>query len=296
MTNHGEASPTAAEADPYRTLKARQRAVWALGDYPKTAREVLSELGRGLVAACGIARGQRVLDVAAGAGNVAIPAAETGAEVVASDFTVELFTAGRREAATRGVRLDWVQADAEALPFGDGEFDVVTSCIGAMFAPNQQKAAGELVRVCRAGGTIGMINWTPQGWVGGSFGIFARYDPPPPPGVFSPFLWGTEEHVRALFGDRVEALETKKKKLLVDQFREPVEACDYYKTHFGPAIATYANVADDPERTAMLDRELLEHGQRTNLARPGDPARYEFEYLLVVARKASGGKARASHG
>ena len=137
--------------------------MWALGDYHTFAKQTVWELGPVLVAACGISAGQRVLDVAAGTGNVAIRAAEAGAQVVASDLTPENFEAGRREASAREVELEWVEADAEALPFVDGEFDVVTSSFGAMFAPDHQKVADELLRVCRPGGTIGMINFTPEG-------------------------------------------------------------------------------------------------------------------------------------
>src|SRR5438270_5170140 len=135
-------------------LKAAQRLMWGLGDYHRVAVETISQFGPELVAACGIGPGQRVLDVAAGAGNIAIPAAEAGAEVIASDLTPELFEPGRRDAAARGVELEWVEADAEALPFDDGEFDVVTSAAGAMFAPDHAAVARELLRVCRPGGTI----------------------------------------------------------------------------------------------------------------------------------------------
>ena len=146
--------------------------------------------------------GQHVLDVAAGTGNVAIRAAEAGARVVASDLTPENFDAGRDEACRRDVELDWVEADAEALPFADGEFDVVTSSVGAIFAPDHQAVADELVRVCRPGGTIGMLNFTPEGLAGRLLRRVRPLPPPPPPGALPPLLWGSEEHVRELFGDR----------------------------------------------------------------------------------------------
>ena len=181
--------------------------MWALGDYHSFAKQTVWEVGPVLVEACGIRAGQRVLDVAAGTGNVAIRAAATGAEVVASDLTPENFEAGRREARAQGVELEWVEADAEALPFGDGEFDVVTSSFGAMFAPDHQKVADELLRVCRPGGTIGMANFTPEGPAADFFETLARYAPPSPEGALSPLLWGSEEHVRELFGDRAESLQ-----------------------------------------------------------------------------------------
>ena len=159
--------------------------IWALGDYPAVARDVVWDLGSALVSACDIAPGGRVLDVGAGTGNAAIRAAEAGAQVVASDLEPALVEAGRR--AANGAPIEWVVADAQALPFADGEFDAVLSCIGAMFAPDHRATAAELARVCRPGGTIGMLNWTPEGMVGGFFGVFAPYAPladgPPPVGL-----------------------------------------------------------------------------------------------------------------
>src|ERR1700754_2205716 len=150
------ASQTTFSAVEDRDFKAGQRAMWALGDYHEFARRALWGFGSELVEACAIGPGQRVLDVAAGSGNVAIRAAQAGAEVVASDLTPENFETGRREAAAHGVQIEWVEADAEALPFADGEFDVVTSAFGAVFAPRHQVVADELLRVCRPGGTIGL--------------------------------------------------------------------------------------------------------------------------------------------
>jgi ubiquinone/menaquinone biosynthesis C-methylase UbiE len=140
------------------TVNASARAMWALGDYHRFATETVWELGPVLVTACGVSAGQRVLDVAAGTGNVAIRAAQTGASVVASDVTPENFDAGRRAASAAGVDLEWIEGDAAALPFADDEFDVITSCFGVMFAPDHAAAASELLRVCRPGGVIGLIN------------------------------------------------------------------------------------------------------------------------------------------
>jgi SAM-dependent methyltransferase len=259
--------------------------IWALGDYRTLAREVLAGLGPRLVAACGVAPGQRVLDVGAGTGVAAIPAAEAGAEVVAVDVTPELIEAGRAEAATRPVTIEWREADAQDLPFPDGEFDVVMSCIGAMFAPDHRATADEMLRVCRPGGTIGMINWTPDGSIGEFFRVFAGYAPPPPPGSLPPALWGTQAHARELFGDRVESLATRPESLPVERFADPAEYRAYYKDKFGPTIATYAHVADRPELVAALDRDFLSYAERANVNGPGQRARYEYEYLLTVARK-----------
>ena len=190
---------------PYRRPMESTTTIWALGDYHRIAKDLYWSYGPTLVAACGISPGQRVLDVAAGTGNVAIRAAQAGASVVASDLEPAQFEAGRREAQACGVELEWVQADAAALPFADGEFDVVTSSAGAIFAPDHQATADELVRVCRPGGTIGMLTFTPEGMAGEFFELFGRYAPPPEPGEQDPILWGDEEHVRELFGDRARA-------------------------------------------------------------------------------------------
>lgn len=276
----------AAEPRADRELKARHRAMWASGDYPRLTRDVISDLGPTLVTASGITAGQRVLDVGAGSGNAAIPAAELGASVVASDLTPELLDAGRVAAAARGVELEWIEADAEALPFDDDEFDVVLSCIGAMFAPDHQAVADELVRVCRPGGTIGMLNWRPGGTVEAFFGVFAPYNPPPPPGARSPLAWGTEEHLRELFGARVESLRLERDALVIDHFAKPDDLPAYFKRNFGPAIAAYANVADAPERTAGLDLDFLTYAERWNRGAPDGAVRYEYEYLLAVGQKA----------
>ena len=265
-------------------VRAAVRTMWALGDYNRFTTELDSQLGRDLVEACEIGAGQRVLDVAAGSGNVAIRAAEAGANVVASDITVENMQAGEREASKRGVELQWVEADAQALPFGDGEFDVVTSSAGAMFAPDQQAVADDLLRVCRPGGTIGMANFTPNGLAAEFFGVLGPYLPPPPPDAASPLLWGNEAHVRELFGDRVSSLEASEREL-VETVRAPVEYCEFYKQTFGPVIAAFASVEDEPERGAALDREFLDFATNANAGPPEGPTELRFEYLLVLARK-----------
>jgi ubiquinone/menaquinone biosynthesis C-methylase UbiE len=274
---------TIVERDADRELKAKHRALWASGDYPAVAVELIPELGPELVRACGVRAGQRVLDVAAGSGNAAIPAAALGATVTASDLTPELFDAGRRIAAERGVDLDWVEADAEALPFEDGSFDVVMSCVGAMFAPRHQVTADELIRVCRPGGTIGMINWTPQGFIGNLFKTMKPYAPPPPPGASPAPLWGDEQHVRELFGDRVTDLETRRQVVALDYRTDPTEFREYWKAKYGPTIATYRFNADRPERVAELDRDFL---QFLSTWQGTAGAGYAAEYLLLTARKA----------
>jgi ubiquinone/menaquinone biosynthesis C-methylase UbiE len=273
---------TTAETD--RQAKAATRQAWALGDYHRFAKETVWEVGPVLVEACGIGRGQRVLDVAAGTGNTAIRAAKAGAEVVASDLTPENFEAGRLEAAAQGVELEWVEADAEALPFPDGDFDVVTSSFGAIFAPNHQAVADEMLRVCRPGGTIGILAFTPEGLISDFFGALAPYMQPPPPGAQPPPLWGRAEHVRKLFGDRIESLEMARGEY-IERADTPQTYREFFKETFGPVVATYAALADQPDRLEALDRDFLEFATRSNRGAVDGPAEYPYEYLSVVARK-----------
>jgi SAM-dependent methyltransferase len=269
--------------DADRALKAKHRAMWALGDYAAVAAEVVSELGPVLVEACGVGPGDRVLDVAAGSGNATIPAALAGARAVASDLTPELLETGRRLAEQRGVDIEWRVADAEDLPFADGEFDTVLSCLGVMFAPHHQASADELLRVCRAGGTVGLVSWTPEGFIGQMFATMKPYAPPPPPGAQAPPLWGNEEHVRALFGDGVTDVVARRQAVRVDRFRTPADFRDYFKARYGPTIAAYRGIADDPERVAALDRDLADLARRHD--RGTQTTVLDWEYLLFTARK-----------
>ncbi len=174
-------------------LKTKHRAMWALGDYPAVAAQIIPTLGPIVVDAADVRPGDRVLDVAAGDGNAAIPAALVGAQVVATDLTPELLDHGKKLARERGADLEWHEADAEALPFDDDVFDTVLSCVGVMFAPHHQNSADELVRVCRPGGTLGLLSWTPEGFIGQMFATMKPYLPPPPSGVQPPPLWGDED-------------------------------------------------------------------------------------------------------
>lgn len=261
-------------------LKARHRAMWASGDYPLMVDTFLLPLGPRLVEACGIGPGMRVLDVAAGTGNASIPAAQRGARVTAGDLTPELFDAGRPRAQAEGVELEWVEADAEALPFADGSFDVVMSSIGAMFAPHHRDVAEEFVRVCRKGGTIGMLSWTPEGMIGALFRTMGPFAPAPPPGAQPPPLWGSEEHVHELFGDRVEWRTRERDVLEITAFVQPRDYGEHFKAYYGPTIVARAN-AQRNDREGEFDEALNRFCDDWNLGSP-ERAGFEQEYLLAV--------------
>lgn len=262
----------------------RLRALWALGDYAAVAAEVIPDLGARLVEACGIEPGHRVLDVAAGTGNAAIPAALAGAAVVACDLTPELLEAGRAAAAERGAELEWWEGDAEAMAFDDGAFDAVLSCVGVMFAPDHVAAADELLRVCAPGGVVGLVSWTPEGFVGQMLATVKPYLPPTPAGARSPAWWGSEDYVRELLGDRVIDVVVSRESVRVDRFATPEAFREYFKAYYGPTVAAYRGLAEAPERAAALDDELAELARRHDV---GDSSTVmDWEYLLLTARRA----------
>jgi len=265
---------------PDSEIKARHRAIWASGDYSSMVETWLLPLGTRLVEASGIGAGARVLDVAAGTGNASLPAARRGADVTAGDLTPELLEVGEQRAEAAGLTLDWVEADAEALPFGDGSFDVVISAIGAMFAPRHQAVADELVRVCRPGGTIGLLSWTPEGMIGALFRLMAPFMPPPPPGAQPPPLWGSEAHVRQLLGDRVQLHRVERDVLVVTAFERPRDFGEDFKARYGPAIAARANAVRNG-REAEFDAAIDAFFDEWNRGTPDD-ARFELEYLVAI--------------
>jgi SAM-dependent methyltransferase len=243
----------------------------------------LTPLGPRLVDAAGVGAGRRVLDVAAGTGNAAIPAAQRGADVVASDLTPELLDAGRARAAAAGVELEWVPADAEALPFEDASFDIVLSAIGVMFAPHHYQAAAELRRVCRPDGTIALLSWTPEGTIGSLFRAMGPFAPTPPPGAQPPPLWGSEDHVRELFGDTVAWSSMTRQTLELTAFPEREALAEHFAARYGPTIAARKNaVATD--RAAEFDAALAGVFHDADLGGGGD-SRYECEYLISVGTR-----------
>lgn len=270
--------PTPADAD--AALKIKHAAMWASGDYPRVAEEVVGALGGLLVEAVGVSTGDRVLDVAAGTGSSALPAARRGATVTATDLTPELLAVGQQRAEAEGLTIRWRTADAERLPCDDGEYDAVMSCIGVMFAPHHQAAADQLLRVCRPGGTVGVLSWTPEGFIGQMFATMKPYAPPPPPGASPAPWWGHADHVRSLFADRVTDLVARQQTLRVDRFSSGAEFRDFFKSTYGPTIAVYRSLADQPDRAAALDADLAALGDRHLV----DGA-MDWEYLLVTASR-----------
>ena len=272
--------PTTPDAED-AALKARHATMWGLGDYAAVARDVIPSLGGTLVDAAGVHPGDRVLDVAAGTGNATLPAARTGATVVAADLAPALVDIGRRATADAGLDVEWHVADAEALPFPDASFDVVLSCVGVMFAPHHERSSAELLRVTRPAGRIALLSWTPSGFVGRLFGVMKPFAPAPPPGARPAPLWGEEAHVRGLFGDGVTDVVATTERLDV-RFDSPEAFRDFFKTAYGPTVATYRSIAEDPDRVAALDAGLADLARQ---ATDGDGL-MRWEYLLLTARRA----------
>jgi SAM-dependent methyltransferase len=259
-------------------VKSRQQATWGSGNYAVIGIK-LQLTGELLCEAVDVSAGDRVLDVAAGNGNVSLAAARRGCDVVATDYVPALLEDAAVRAAAEHLSIETRGADAEALPFDDASFDVVLSTFGVMFTPNPDQAASELVRVCRSGGRIGLTNWTPTGFVGRMFKIVGRHVPPPA-GVRSPLEWGTEDRVSELFdGHRVVATARE----FLFRYRSPQHWVDTFRTYYGPTLKAFAAL-DDACQTA-LERDLLELARSSNTATNGT-LRVPSEYLEIVVTRA----------
>ena len=246
---------TATTADPtLQALKERTRQTWSAGNYDAVA-EGIWEAGERIVRAVDVRPGERVLDVAAGTGNAAIRAATAGGSVTALDLTPELFEAGRRRAAEAGVEIDWVEGDAEALPFEDASFDVVLSTFGVMFAPRHAVAAHEIARVLRSGGRIGIASWTPDGSVGHMFRTVGAELPPPPPVAEPPLAWGEPAHVEEIFAGTGIELRFEDEALPINPDADLGEATAFYVESFGPLIMA-RRVLTEQGRWAVLEAKL----------------------------------------
>lgn len=264
----------------YAAVTGRQQQVWSLGDYGKVG-SLLSWLGESLVRELDVHSGERVLDVAAGNGNASLPALRRFADVLATDYVGDLLEEARARAAADGFELPTQLADAQALPFSDGEFDVVMSTIGAMFAPDQEAVAREMLRVCRSGGRIGMANWTPESMVGDMFRAIGKRVPPPQ-GVTPPVAWGSQERVRELLGGGCAELRADRRTC---PWRFPsARAClEYFRTWYGPTVAAFAAVGEEGRED--LEAELMAVFEAHNTTADGTLA-VEVEYLEVVGVRA----------
>lgn len=262
-------------------FKQGQKTMWTAGDYGQVAERIVP-VGGWLAERAGAGPGIELLDVATGTGNVSIPAALAGARVTGLDLTPKLLEEQRARASAAGVEIELVEGDAEELPFADGSFDRVTSCFGVMFAPRQQLATAELVRVTRAGGEVLVAAWTPESIVGRLFGLTAAYMPPPPPGFQPPVTWGVEQHVRELFAQTGAELELERRSVTFEG--ESVQAwIDRDEQILGPALLTKAAL-EQQGRYEEMRRQAIELHEQANLARDGS-FRCEAEYLVTVARK-----------
>jgi SAM-dependent methyltransferase len=262
-------------------LKQAHRRTWASGDYPLIA-EMVQDVGERVAERAGIRAGQEVLDVAAGSGNAAIPAARAGAHVIASDLTPELFVAGRRRAAEAGVEIEWITADAEELPFEDERFDHVLSSIGVQFAPRHEVVASELVRVCRPGGQITLGNWAADGYIGRFWTVMGPYMPAPPAYASPPPGWGRVEHVQELFADHPVELAFERRTMHFEA-ASPEAFIDLFAEWYGPTLQARIALSADG-RWEQLRAELVELSVESNIAEDGS-YRAPSDYLVITARK-----------
>jgi len=260
-------------------VKARQHGAWSSGDYAIVGT-TLQIVGEDLCEALDLRAGQKVLDVAAGNGNATLAAARRWCDVVSTDYVPSLLERGRLRADADGLSVAFREADAEALPFDDATFDVVVSTFGVMFTPNQDRAAAELLRVCRRGGKIGLANWTPEGFIGQLFKTLGKYLPPPA-GVKSPALWGTAPRLQEMFSHAARNIQTEQRHFMF-RYRSPQHFVDIFKTFYGPMLKAFA--ALDAQQQDGLERDLLALIATRNRAEDGTMV-VPSEYIEVVINK-----------
>ena len=259
-------------------FKQRQRATWASGDYA-TLSEYISDVGERVVSQAGVDRGMDVLDVACGSGNAALPTARAGARVTALDLVPSLLDAGRRKAKAAGVEIEWVEGDAEELPFEDDSFDRVFSTFGHMFAPRHRRTADEMLRVCRPGSVIAICCWTPEGSAGALLRAGAPYQPPPPEYASPPILWGTEDHVREMFGAAATGFDFQRHTTTIE-WDSPEGFLDFFADRFGPLVTARGMLG---ERWEEMRRDVLQVFEDRNESPDGGFV-LQQEYLMSVVR------------
>lgn len=274
-------STITAPAPDLEAIKARQQKTWASGDYSAVAATipVISET---LIDSADLRAGWRVLDVAGGSGNTALAAARSGCDVVSLDYVPALLDRAHARAAAEGLMIRTVEGDAEALPFPDASFDAVVSAVGVMFAPDHDRTASELMRVCRPGGTIALANWTPDGFIGGLFATTGAHVPPPA-GLRPPPLWGAEDHVRGLMGDRVTDMWMTRRTFTF-RYRSAEDFVDFFRRYYGPTHMAFA--ALDAEGQDVLARDLTMLVRRFDRLGGDGPVAIPAEYLEVIATRA----------
>jgi len=262
------------------TIKGRQQLAWSSGDYAVVGT-TLQIVGETLCEAVDLRSNQRVLDVAAGNGNATLAAARRFADVVSTDYVGALLEGGRRRAEADRLPVMFQEADAEALPFADASFDVVLSTFGVMFTPNQDKAARELLRVCRPGGKIGLANWTPESFIGQMFRVLGKYVPPVA-GVAPPSLWGTKARLDTLFGS--QAVVAAESRTFVFRYKSPAHWLEIFRDYYGPVLKAFASL--NPESRKALEKDLYALLDQNNAAKDGTLV-LPSEYLEVVITKKS---------
>ena len=263
------------------TIKAKMKSTWSAGDFGKIA-VIIDAAGDEFIERLGIKAGERVLDVACGTGNLAIPAARAGGVVTGIDIAPNLVEQARERAAAEGLDCKFEEGDAEHLPYADGSFDTVMTMFGAMFAPRPDVTAKELVRVCRSGGRIAMANWTPIGFAGKMFKTASKHFPPPP-GIAPPVLWGDEDTVRARLGDGISDLKMTRRPVIFKFPFDPAGVVEHFRQYFGPTKVAFDNL--DPVAQAAMRSDLEQLWTDNNRATDGT-TEVESEYLEVIAIRA----------
>jgi ubiquinone/menaquinone biosynthesis C-methylase UbiE len=256
-------------------LTSRQQQTWASGDYGAVAA-LIHPIAEELVQAADLSAGARVLDVAAGTGNAAIAAARCLCRVTATDYVPALLERAAQRAAAEHLPIETAPADAQNLPYPDASFDAVLSVVGAMFAPDQEQTAAELLRVCRPGGTVAMANWTPEGFIGAMFRTVGRRVPPPP-GIRGPVEWGSEPRLKELFKTDVQIVQ----RTFVFRFESPAAFADYFRVHYGPTVKAFEALGEDSEG---LYQDLVDLAERHNVATDGT-AKLPAAYVQVLVKR-----------
>ena len=276
-----QTSSSTASTPDFQAIKSRQRATWSAGDYGRigTTVQICAEI---LCETIDLRAGERVLDVATGTGNAALAAARRYAHATGVDYVPSLLAQGRERALAEHLPIELLEGDAEDLRFDDGAFDVVLSTFGVMFAPNQERTASELIRVCRAGGRIGLVSWTPESFIGGVFRIIGRYIPPAP-GLRSPALWGSPQRIEELFGKAAATIDTHRR-LHAFRYESAEHWLEVFRRYYGPVQKAFDALA--PDNQALLERDMLAHIREHDRG-GGNGLVVPSEYLEVVITKSA---------